>query len=299
MANEFSGVPMDAFEPPKMTFILGNGSPVPLYPTYGGNGYDVPPRNVIGAKPGMTIDGLPIPGTRLIEDAYKFNDSKETMDGVVLPGEPYVIPAAEIIQRVLGYEPKEKVAKSDMAHRGLTWIPNNSTMERATEILDAAEKRYKVADLADARKLITVYNKSVETLSRAGLPTVVSSGGIPEAIAKIKAADAELLSNYTAPDAPAAELDDLEFEVYAKSRVLDLINRTDPKASQLTMEAKLDMASQIMSDPKIKAQLRREGWLVKKVGAPTASEMRRLEREAKVAETNQEEVAVPMEFEGA
>jgi hypothetical protein len=296
--NEFAGVSMEGFQPIKRTLILGNGGPFPMYPTYASNGYDVPARNVLGPKPGLTVDGRPIPGTRLVEAAVRVNDAHEVVDDLVQPGEIYEIPADEILKGILGFAPKTATATSDFARRGLTWIPNGSTMEKAEEILAAAAERWAEADLDDARKMLEVQQVKLEAAKAAGLHAPAVPKGFHKIEAKVKAADAQIYAQYQAPTQAGQEMDELEFEFYAKNKLLDMINE-DPKLSELSLDAKMKRADDLLADPKIKMHLRKQGYIVKKVGAPTAAELRKMRREAEVEDSTPEPVGVPMDLENA
>ena len=293
--NEFTGVSMDGFQPVKRTLILGNGGPGWMYTCYAGNSYDVPPKHMMGRKPGKTIDGTPIPGTILLESAYRFNDPTEVHDDGSTDIQTYEIQPDEILKQLLGFDPKTATATSDFARRGLTWIPNGSTMEKAEEILAAAAERWKVADLEDARKMVEVQLIKMEKAKANGTSAPVPKG-YRNVEAKVRAADAQLEAQYRTA-APGGEMtDDLEFEANLRLKLMDVIQKR-PGAETLSLDAKKQQLEALMADKSLVADARRSGWLIKKV-APTNSEMRKLGKEAKEwAEA--EPVAIPMDLENA
>ena len=252
------------FRAEKRSFVLLNSAPKVIEPFWGGTKFIIPACDKLHTekdKREMDADGDPIPGSIIISD----------LPGEVNPhtGEPRLaVDSQEAVRHILGIHrnPDGSVssAMSPYALGGLSLLPRHPTKELWKAVMQDGSNRNFLIRVQNAQTTIEEYDAKNAARASAGMPPVhggkvyMQSRAILDEYNKIVTRETQLSVNpVEAQDAD----DDLEFEVYAKARVMELTS----KAAESKAIDKTALAKELLDDPTVLAKLRKT-YRIRKVG---------------------------------
>lgn len=292
-----------SFKAPRRSFVILNSASKERSPMFVGNLMTIPPVNIVGPRADTDEDGQPIPGSRVIEDDYYFAPE--------LGEEIQTFDAVRAVIHILGLQPGSDglaaMATSPFALGGLSLLPRHAPKAQWKAIAADGERRAFLADVDRAEKYLAHIDEVNAIRKKEGLATKPPNAQeYKRALWLVEQRDLMLERMTTLAPHQADQLnEDLEFEVWAKAKALELATQA---AEGKTVD-RLQLAEELLHDPSVRLKLQKK-WRIREVGSMPKSKdqlqaeaQRKSEAEAAAALTAQAkadaEAALDNDDEGA
>lgn len=266
-----------SFKPPLRSFTLHNGAKKPKEVMFVGNLMTIPAINVVGPHADTDpINGLPLPGTYVVEDIYSFD--QESGD------EKIFFDSARAVSHILGLvrsgDGHPARATSPFAIGGISLLPRHPDREMFALVARGGSELAFEREINSAREYIDSVDEKNSKRKANGMDPV--PGGAEYArcvrlITKYEELQNQKLLPDLAPtqDAVADEMIDEEMELQAimKAKALKLVEKSATAVGGLTAAQKEQLFRDQMNDPEFRSIAQREYRFRKKGRMPVKQEL--------------------------
>lgn len=260
-----------SFKPVKKSFVIHNAKPRAVETMYGGTMFIIPATHEVNKDCELDADGDPIPGTRVIEDFYEYDER--------LRSERLVIDAERAVILILGIQMtpdgSSSILTSQHAITGLSLFPRHPPKSLWKPAVQAGEQRAFLAAVHAAHYTVHAYAAQDANRKANGKPPVAPGPDyehacyLIEEYNKMVKAEADVrLAPYKEEAGAREAAEELEFQAFYKARIHELVetatvNRTVDKAA---------MFKDMMKDPEVRKIAQREWRFRRKGHAPIEQE---------------------------
>lgn len=254
-------------------FVLINSDPDPVMSRWGGVRIHIPGRaqtiRPLAGDPDRFVsatdrDGSYVPGTLVITDRYK---QDENGDDVLS------FDAGQAVRYILGVNPRNGVATSVFAQRGLSLLPTGSTRADLERIRQAGYERSEGWRIQQARILISDVDQANAKREKAKVPPIPGGRDYVEAVMLLRAAHAkeqELMKRVLTPEAdepvepvPPPQPEEIDEDAELLDFLRDRINAAAPKETK--EDDKAALVEKLINDPEAMAILKQKYQVVKRL----------------------------------
>jgi hypothetical protein len=241
-------------------YIVHNSSPDRIEVRWAGLMFVVPPVDGYHPQtPARYSDGVPIPGTTVIADAYTVDP-----DGTPRTSGAPNWYAAEAVKSMLGISPDGQ-ATSAYAKKGLSILPDSPTREQVAAIRSAGQIRYQEFLRAWAEYTTMAYQEQIARCRQAGVAPKPPGADYHKAIVILRKYDEELKKKYGleagAVVEEAVDAENEDFRVFALAQAMKMSEKAAEKAGV----DKTKLAESLLEDEEILKGLRRK-YRIRKIG---------------------------------
>lgn len=236
------------FKPPRRSFTIINGSEKDKDVGFAGNIFTIPGKHKVVAQSDTDEDGDKIPGTFVLEDVYVYSES--------LGAEFMVMNAERAVIHILGIQRRPDGSGSELtsnfAIKGLSLLPRHAPKSLWQEVAKAGEHRSFLSAVKSAQETISLYDLRNEQRRAAGNPAIPSNAEYRHCVHLLREFDRivrteaeEAVSPYVEEAEAEKASAELEFQVFMKARVQELVD----KAAEKHKIDKKALFDELMTDP--------------------------------------------------
>ncbi len=238
-------------------FVLHNATPKPVDLRWGGMQITIPPADkVCPQSTTFQEDGLPVPGTFVVQDGWA-----PDRDGL-LPekGSPPNWSAFNAVKNLLGIDPASGQANGVASQGGISFMPTNPTKEQYEKVVASGKARYDVSQVAWAQHQVSAFMERVQKAKAALAPLPPPDADYHKAVAILKKQDAAVEALLQEPTNEAEQ--QMELLAFAKAKALELAEKVAKPGQD-----KAALAKELAEDPEFLNELRKQGkFRIRKVG---------------------------------